>query len=113
MESVTIEADWSAAQTTPVQLANQFVGQLGAETASLDHPVPDGVYLIVGQASPPVLVGSEAMQREQVERLGGRLPIAVHGRYFITRARLDDLIRVLTETAHKYDAATERGRTDD
>ncbi len=107
--SVAIEADWSVAQTTPVLLANQFVVQLGVETSSLKHPVPDGVYLIVGEVAPPVLVGSPERQREQAERLQGRIPIQVHGRFFMTRERLGELITLLEETRMRFDAAVARG----
>ncbi len=108
--TVEIEIDWSAAQTTPVLLANQFVVQVGA-TSSIERPVPDGVYLLVGEAAPPVILpGSPDSVRRQLERLGNRLPVAVHGRYFLTRERLGELITVLTETADKYDEAVARGR---
>jgi hypothetical protein len=110
--SLEVEIDWSAAQTTPVLLANQFVVQVGT-TSSVDRPAPDGVYLIVGQAAPPVILpGSTESVTRQLARLDNRLPVTVHGRYFLTRQRLDELIAVLTETAEKYDEAATKGRED-
>jgi hypothetical protein len=108
--TLEVEVDWSAAQTTPIQLANQFVVQVGT-TSSIDRPVPDGVYLIVAEAAPPVILpGSAESVTRQLDRLNHRLPVAVHGRYFLTRERLGELITVLTETAQKYDEAASRGR---
>ena len=70
--------------------------------------------LIVAAAAPPVIIpGSRESVTRQLDRLDRRLPVAVHGRYFLTRERLSELITVLTETAQKYDEAAARGAETD
>lgn len=99
-EQVELEFDWSAAANTEAKVATQFLVQLG--TAAGD--VMDGVHLIVGHANPPVVVGeSERSRQEQLARYQGKLPVTVHGRYFFSRARLEELRRALDLVAQRYD----------
>jgi hypothetical protein len=101
-----LEFDWSAAATLETRLATQFLVQLG----TTGDGKPDGVHLIVGDATPPVVVGdSEESRQRQLSRYEGRLPVTVHGRYYFSRARLEELRNTLDLLAEKYDEATEAG----
>lgn len=102
---VPLEADWSAAEALPVMLVNQVVAQVGPAS---DQGVPDGAYVALGHVAPPILLGSPAEMRRSLERLGGRLHVSVHGRYFLTADQLQQLIRVLQETADKLTKAGEK-----
>lgn len=95
-----LEFDWSAADGVEAQVATQFLVQLGVPAGDK----PDGVVLIVGHVNPPVIVGkSDASRREQAARYGGKLPVAVHGRYYFSRERLEELRRALNDLADRYD----------
>lgn len=101
---VPLEVDWSAADALPVLLVNQVVAQIGPAS---DRGTPDGAYIALGHVAPPILLGSPDEMRRSLERLGGRLNVSVHGRYFLTTDQLQQLIRVLQETADKLNKAGE------
>lgn len=95
-----LEADWSAAAEVEEQVATQFLVQIGLPAGGR----PDGVHLVIGHGLPPLVTGDDVASRQaQVDRLGGKLPIKIHGRYFITRARLEDLRNSLNRLAQTYD----------
>lgn len=97
---VDLQLDWSDAGGVEEHVATQFLVQIGMPADGK----PDGVHLVVGHASPPVIVGDTAERRqEQLDRYGGKLPVTVHGRYFFSRARLEELRRALNTLAAKYD----------
>lgn len=50
-----LEFDWSDAADSEAQVANQFLVQMGMPTAGK----PDGLYLIVGHANPPVVISDD------------------------------------------------------
>jgi hypothetical protein len=97
---VQLEADWSAAADVEELIASQFLVQIGLPAGDR----PDGVHLIVGHATPPILIGDDPASRQaQLARHDGKLAVRVHGRYFITRARLEELRNVLNGLAETYD----------
>lgn len=98
---ITLVVDWSAAGHLPVEPANQFLAQSGPNDGSGQ---PEGLYLSIGHAAPPILFGSEEMRRATLEELKGRIAINAYGRYFLTRDHLRQLIEVLIEAAKKMDA---------
>ena len=101
-----LQFDWSAAAGAEAKVATQFLVQIGVTAAG----APDGVHLIVGDVNPPVVVGrTEASRQEQLARYQGKLPVTVHGRYFFSRARLEELRNALNLLAEKYDEAAEAG----
>jgi hypothetical protein len=101
-----VQLDWSAAADVDAKIATQFLVQIGVPAGGR----PDGIHLIVGHANPPVIVGDDEKTRQaQVERLEGKLPVIVHGRYVISRARLEELRNVLDDLAEKYDALDATG----
>lgn len=102
-EDVAVDIDWSSANAAPVEVASHFAVQLGTATGAPDHPRPDGVYLVVGHVAPPVAIGTPEAIRKQLEKLNNQMPVTVHGRYFMTRERLAELIQLLTATADNFD----------
>ncbi|OLT12268.1 hypothetical protein BJF78_24725 [Pseudonocardia sp. CNS-139] len=105
-QKIDLELDWSAGDSVEPKAANQFVVQLGPTVAG----APDGVYLIVGQVAPPLVVSNVPEKAQaQIERYGGRLQVHVHGRYHMSRARLDELRRVLDLLAEQYDEQASSG----
>lgn len=98
--------DWSAAKDVDVEVVNQLVVQLAGPAGGR----PDGLYLILGDAPPPLVVSDdEESRRTELAAYDGRLPVAVHGRYFVSRARLGEFIDVLQRVAKLYDGMSEGG----
>jgi hypothetical protein len=97
---VKLEFDWSSAADVEPTVATQFLIQLGMPAGG----EPDDIHLIVGHVNPPIVVGdSHESRREQVERYGGKLPVIVHGRFVLSRARLEELRNAINDLAEKYD----------
>lgn len=89
--------------TTPL---NQFVCQVGAP---LRDGRPDGIYLLLGNVIPPFIVGNSPEEMQQfidIAKAGGA-KVQVHGRYVLSRERLDELIEALQQIANIYDSAVE------
>jgi hypothetical protein len=63
----------------------------------------------VGQLAPPVLVGSVEEQRMQAENIT-YVPIRTVARVSMTRARLEELIGVLSTTLELYDGSRAGGQ---
>jgi hypothetical protein len=101
---LAIQTEWGDVDAVPVQVANQFGAGIGVPAAG---GVPDGVYLTMGHLSLPILLGSPDEIRSQLETKG-RLTVAVQARFFLTRARLDELIGVLTKAASQFDAVSDQ-----
>lgn len=107
-EQVSVRLDWSAAEACPAQHVNQVLAQVGPPSGS---GVPDGIYVAVGSVSPPVIPADPGGRAERVAALGaGAVKVAVCGRVNMSRAVLDDLMRVLQVTADQYDAAVALAR---
>jgi hypothetical protein len=103
-ERLAIQTEWGDLDAVPVQVANQFAAGVGVPVAD---GVPDGVYLTMGHLGLPILLGTPAEVRSQIEAKG-RLTVVVQGRFFLTRARLDELIGVLTKAADQFDSISDQ-----
>ena len=97
--AIQLLQDWSATADVTVQHVNQALAQIGLPS---QDGVPDGIYLSLGSSEPPLVFGSEEERQQALETLG-TIKITVHGRFHISRGRLNDLIRVLQTTAEQYD----------
>jgi hypothetical protein len=104
IEQVRIRLDWSAAQQAQPLHANQAVAQVGSPGSD---GAPDGIYITFGSAPAPVLMqGDEASHKAEIEKLvAAGVVVNVLGQFHITRQMLDDVIKILQETAEKYDTA--------
>lgn len=76
----------------PVLFANQFAIQFNQ----------DEFILTVGQLQPPLLLGTPDQQHQQAARLT-HVPIRVLARVGMTRARIDELAKLLAEHLRRYD----------
>jgi len=109
IDTYALPVDWSGADDAPVLAVNQVVTQLGPS----DHP--GEITLILGYASPPVILGDDPDEvRRQLSQLKA-VRVRVAGRFSLNRERLDELIGVLQTTAAKHDlvAGSGSGGTDD
>ena len=96
-EGIAIRVLWDGIENVPIMLTNQALGQVGQQGE---------VILTFGQLAPPVLAGDPDQQREQAKGIPF-IPIKPVARLALTRAGLEDLIRVLKETRDNYDKAQE------
>jgi hypothetical protein len=109
VETVALSVRWRNIDELPVLPANQFAVQLGGipSTLSSDQK-PDGVYLIIGHAAPPLLVASSAEeQKMQLEALSEGIEVRPHGRFLLSRGRLQELSELLQQAIKAYDGAGE------
>jgi hypothetical protein len=107
VEPVELRLDWRAADEVGVRVANQFMVQVGNGAFG-----PDGMYLIVGEATPPVVTGEDrAARRADLARYDGKLPVAVHGRYYVSRGRAQELVDLLTRQIQQHDRLLEAKET--
>ncbi|MEU7952598.1 hypothetical protein AB0B62_15670 [Micromonospora chalcea] len=104
-QKTALRVIWDAADNIPVMAANQFAVTLGLPAAS---GRPDGIYLLVGHLAPPTIVGAADEIRQYAEASGGKIAVSVHGRYLLSRDRLQELIDTLTSMAEQYDQAVDR-----
>ncbi len=91
----------------PVYVSNQFAGQL----ASGADGRPENAILTLGAVHPPLLVGTEDEQMQALEQVQEVLitPIV---RVALNRRRLDELIKVLSDTRDVWDRAERPTATD-
>jgi len=88
---------WVGIEETPTLFANQVLGQIG----------PQGeIVLTFGQLIPPALVGTQDQIVEQAKQIT-QVPTQTVARLVITRAGLDQLIELLSQTAENADRAQE------
>lgn len=93
--AITIPLAWVIPDEMPVNASNQFLGQAVA---------PDEVLLTFGYVAPPaILGGTDEERRAQAERLSF-VPVQAQARFSMSRARLDELWKVLDETRRNHDA---------
>jgi len=87
-EAIGIPTTWIGIENVPIQFANQFIGQ-----------VDDRADIIVslGQANPPVLVGTPDQVNEQLSRIA-YVPVTPVSRVTLSRVRVQELIAVLQQT---------------
>jgi hypothetical protein len=91
--------DWTGVAAVPVQHVNQMLAQIGSPA---QDGIPDGVYLTLGSAEPPLVFGNEEDRQRALEDIGA-LRVTVHGRFHISRSQLSDLIQVLEKVAAQHD----------
>lgn len=92
-EPIGIPLVYAGLEDSPVLWANNFVVQYQ----------PDEFTLTFGQLVPPMLIGTEEEQRAQARQLS-YVPIQVVGRFALTRGRLEQLNRLLTEHLARFPA---------
>jgi hypothetical protein len=101
--------DWSDAAGTPVSFVNQFVAQLGPPTRS---GRPDGIYLLLGNVAPPLIVGDDdEARRPYIEAAIAGIKPEVHGQFYFSRERLDELIHSLHTIAENFDATVKNAES--
>ncbi len=105
----SIAVDWAGASDKPLLHVNQFAAQTGVPARD---GIPDGLYLLLGSVAPPLIFGkTNAEYQREIEALGS-VPVTIHGRFHLSRARLSELIDVLTQAAQNYDAIAKASRDD-
>ena len=102
---VPFKVSWRGVADVPVRFVNQFLVSTGLSAKS---GTPDGVYLVLGHTSPPLLLGTPDEIKAQATAYEGRLEVTVYGHYLISRARLEELIEILTTALEKHDRAVRR-----
>ncbi len=108
-EVVAVPVRWNL-EGVPTLFANQFVATRGPPTTD---GVPDGIYLVLGTVAPPIIIGEtpEARKAYVEAATRGGLTAEIHGRYFLTRGRLDEVITALETIREKFDEAASAGTT--
>jgi hypothetical protein len=96
---VRIPLVYVGVEDVPIHFANQFV---------IQHVQGDFV-LMLGQMTPPVLLGTDEERRTQAEKVA-YVPVKVVARVAFSRERLVELIEVLREHLRKYDTQRESER---
>jgi hypothetical protein len=96
-ERLDIPVAWEGLDSVPIVLANNALAQVGQQ---------DEIILSFGQLTPPPIFGDLEQQREQAQQIE-RLAIKPVARLGLTRAGLDDLIRILQGTRENYDRTRE------
>lgn len=103
-DKIQIGIIWPDVEDRPVLRANQFATQLG--------PGPDGtpeeLILAVGHATSPLVLGTEEEVRAMMNALGA-VAVKAHGRFSISRGRLDELISLLVQAAQNWDDQMNQG----
>jgi hypothetical protein len=87
------------AEDVPILFVNQFVIQY----------VQDDFILMLGQMTPPILLGTDEERRAQAEKVA-YVPINVVARVAFSRGRLVELIEILQDHLSKCDVQRERER---
>jgi hypothetical protein len=92
-DAVELPLELVGADDLPIIYANNFIIQQQRHE----------FILIVGQVAPPVVLGTEAQQREQVARIKA-VPVKALARFAMTPDRLEALIRILEAHLQRYKA---------
>lgn len=108
-ETVAVPVKWNL-EGVPTLFTNQVLATLGPPTAA---GVPDGIYLVLGTVAPPLVIGDTPEVRKAYIEAATRngLTAEVHGRYFLSRGRLDEVITALETIRDRYDEAASAGTT--
>lgn len=100
-QQVLVRLDWSEVEQTPAHHVNQVLAQVGPPSLK---GIPDGIYVALGNLSPPVIPPDDDRREARVAELANSvLKVAVHARVQLSREALRDLIQVLQTTADQYD----------
>lgn len=92
-QGIPILATWDRVEEIPILLVNQVLGQIGQQGE---------VILTFGQVTLPILTGEPDQQLQQARETPS-VPIKPVARLALTRAGLEDLIRILHLTRENYD----------
>jgi hypothetical protein len=92
-DHVAVRLLWIDLDEVVIQHANQFVGQANGEE----------IYLSLGCAPPPVIMGDTPDERRAQAQNIGYIPVRPIARVSMTRDHLDQLIRVLNQTVEIYE----------
>lgn len=92
-EGISLPIVYTSMDDVPMLFANQFAIQFEQ----------DEFILTIGQLQPPILIGTPEEKMEQAKRLT-HVPIRVLIRVGMTRTRLEQLAKVLTDHIATYDA---------
>jgi hypothetical protein len=93
--TLNVPVIWDGVEDVPLVLANQVLGQVGHQGE---------VILTFGQITPPILQGTLEQQAEQASEIPF-VSVKPMARVALTKAGLDDLIRVLQATQKNYERA--------
>jgi hypothetical protein len=99
-----ITVSWNGIESVPVHMANQFLMQIDA--AGLN---PDQVVLAVGQATPPVVLGTPEHKAEQLRGVA-TVQVIPLARYSLTPTRLKELVEMLTKVVDAFEQLKETGK---
>jgi hypothetical protein len=92
-EDIGFSISWPVSSEDAFVAVNHFVVQSGLPGSG---QASDGfIYLVVGHAAPPILLGSEDQQLAAARAMGGRVPVQVHGRFAMPISRAKELLAVL------------------
>ena len=99
---ITLPLVYIGAEEVPTLYANQFV---------IQYDRGDFI-LLMGQVSPPILLGSDEEQRAQAKQVG-YVPVKVVGRYAMSRDRVAELVQLLATSLNRVDAARGQAAPDE
>jgi hypothetical protein len=94
---------WQGVDDVPVLAANQIVVQLDSPGGRPEH-----ILLTFGHAAPPIIIGSPEEQQIALSDTK-TVPIKPLARFSMSPSRVRDLIRILEESVHNFDARLEEG----
>jgi len=92
-EFVALRLLWIDLDEEPIYSSDQMVAQIDR----------DRVVVTFGSTSPPVIMGDTDEERRQSAESIGYVPVRVISKVAMTRDRLEDTVRVLTEILGKID----------
>jgi hypothetical protein len=84
---------WIDLDETPIYSSDQAIAQIDR----------DRIVLTFGSASPPIIIGDTVEERRQSAENIGYVPVRVIAKVAMTRDRLADSVRVLTEILNTFD----------
>lgn len=95
-QRVEIAVVWPDVEELPVYRANQFIAQVGTGPDG-----PEDLFLTIGLATPPVILGTEEEQRVAVAAIGA---VSVKGlaRISMSRARAAELAMLLENVVRQW-----------
>jgi hypothetical protein len=105
LHAINLSLIWPGVDELPVLPVNQVMGQGGMPN---NVGTVDEFILTFGYLAPPVLLGSPEDQATTAQALGA-LAVDPLFRMAMSRSRLDDLIKLLQESADKWDALPGQG----
>ena len=108
-DTIQVRTVWTGVESAHALHANQALAQIGP---SQSDGRPDGIFLTFGSAPNPALMGDTDPEgtREAIERIKTEgVKVNILGQFHISRAPVNDVIKVLQAAAERYDAAEAAG----